>query len=293
MPPKPLLAAKVTEDQLSSLTSPLRASPKIDGIRALSSDGRAFSRSGIPLPNDYIQQCFSALQHDTLDGELVIGPPNVPDTYKSTRGPVMAYLGEPDFTYWIFDQWRGPSYAERALALREYEKIPWIQVVKQKLVRSTTEVLAFEEYCISLGYEGIMLRSPKALYKQGRSTLREAILLKLKRFLDDEAEIIGWEERMHNSNENIGNAFGYAKRSSEAAGLLGHGDLGAFRVRMVTGKFAGVECKVGTGFTAAERVSFWRMKEAMLGFICTIKWFEPGSDKAPRLPSWKGLRGNE
>jgi DNA ligase-1 len=269
------------------------ASPKIDGIRALSDSGTAFSRSGLALPNHYLQECFAALQTDCLDGEIVVGPPNVPDTYKSTRGPIMSFLGQPDFTYWIFDQWAGGPYAERALALREYEKIPWIKVVKQKLVRSTADALAFEEECISLGYEGIMLRRPMALYKQGRSTLREGTLLKLKRFLDDEAEIIGWEERMSNQNEDVKNAFGYAKRSSEAAGLIGCSDLGAWRVRMVTGKFAGVECKVGTGFTATERVSFWRMKEAMLGQKCTIKWFEPGSDKAPRLPSWKGLRGDE
>jgi DNA ligase-1 len=135
-----------------------------------------------------------------------------------------------------------------------------------------------------------MLRDPTKPYKQGRSTLREQTLIKLKRFLDDEAEIISWEERLSNQNEDVKDAFGYAKRSSAAGGKVGCGDLGAFWVKMVSGKFMGVECKVGTGFTAQERKLFWERKAELVGQICTIKWFEPGSDKAPRLPAWKGLR---
>jgi DNA ligase-1 len=37
-------------------------------------------------------------------------------------------------------------------------------------------------------------------YKFGRSTVRDNILLKVKRFLDDEAVVIDIEEKMHNEN---------------------------------------------------------------------------------------------
>jgi hypothetical protein len=37
------------------------------------------------------------------DGELVIGPPNSPDTFKATRGPVMTAAGSPAFHFWVFD----------------------------------------------------------------------------------------------------------------------------------------------------------------------------------------------
>ena len=42
---------------------------------------------------------------------------------------------------------------------------------------------------------------PNAPYKQGRSTVREGYLLKVKTFLDDEATVVRFEERMHNGNE--------------------------------------------------------------------------------------------
>ena len=46
-----------------------------------------------------------------------------------------------------------------------------------------------------------MLRDPSSLYKQGRHTLKSQALMKLKKFYDDEAKVIGFEEKMHNNNE--------------------------------------------------------------------------------------------
>ena len=53
------------------------------------------------------------------------------------------------------------------------------------------------------GYEGLMLRAPDGPYKFGRSTVKENTLLKVKNFLDDEAEVIGFKEQTTNTNVNL------------------------------------------------------------------------------------------
>jgi DNA ligase-1 len=70
-----------------------------------------------------------------------------------------------------------------------------------QVINSTEELDAFEADCLRDGFEGVMLRSPSGRYKFGRSTLKENLLLKLKRFEDAEAQIIGFEGLSHNANE--------------------------------------------------------------------------------------------
>ena len=52
-----------------------------------------------------------------------------------------------------------------------------------------------------MGFEGAMVRSLDGRYKNGRSTLREGLLLKVKPWKDSEAEILEVYEMMRNENE--------------------------------------------------------------------------------------------
>ena len=49
------------------------------------------------------------------------------------------------------------------------------------LVQAPTQLADWEQRYLAQGYEGVMLRHPAGPYKPGRSTAREAWLLKLKR----------------------------------------------------------------------------------------------------------------
>ena len=69
--------------------------------------------------------------------------------------------------------------------------------------------------------------SPDGPYKCGRSTVREGYLLKLKRFADGEAVILGCCEQMHNANAAQQDAFGRTKRSSHKDNKIGKATLGA------------------------------------------------------------------
>ena len=86
------------------------------------------------------------------------------------------------------------------------------------------DVLQYEKEFLEIGAEGVMLRSPTGPYKQGRSTLKEGYLLKVKQFTDAEARVIGFDEKMHNANEADVGELGQTKRSSHAENLIPTGN---------------------------------------------------------------------
>jgi len=75
-----------------------------------------------------------------------------------------------------------------------------ITLVDQRLIHFLAELETMEEKALAEGHEGIMVRRPSGLYKHGRATEKSQDLLKIKRFADDEAIVIGVTELMHNDN---------------------------------------------------------------------------------------------
>ena len=135
-----------------------------------------------------------------------------------------------------------------------------------------------------------MLRKPDGAYKQGRSTLKEQILMKLKRFTDFEAVIVGYQERMHNANEATTDLLGRTERSMHKENMIGRGDLGALIVRIATGDGTTVDFTVGSGFTDEERRDFWNNKDKYIGTIAKLRAFNYGGYDLPRFPTYIGLR---
>jgi len=279
---------------------PLYASPKIDGIRCLiAPDGHlvmAVSRSLKPIRNQFVQDVLSS---DTtllgLDGELVVGEPFAKDCMQATSSGVMSEDGQPDFTFYVFDMWNQTGYdfmlrvdeAVRRVVTVNHPRIKWLP---QTLIETQLQLDAFEHACLEQGYEGVMLRQATAQYKFGRSRNSDGALLKLKRFEDAEAVIIGFEEEMHNTNEATKNALGRTERSTSMAGMVGKGTLGALICRTPEG----VEFNIGSGFTAAQRKALWPKATDLIGQLAKYRHFAAGGVKiAPRFPVFIGLRDPE
>jgi DNA ligase-1 len=131
-----------------------------------------------------------------------------------------------------------------------------------------------------------MLRSPEGRYKFGRSTLKEGILLKWKRFHDDKAGIIGFEEKMHNANQAAEDELGYTKRSTSKVGMIPAGTLGALLVKNKTG----VSFAIGTGFDDAMRKVIWESRDQHIGRLVTFTYQELSRYGVPRFPVFKGFR---
>lgn len=284
---KTMLAGKA---DLAKLRFPLLVSPKLDGVRAHVVDGVVVSRNLLPFRNPAIQEMFGNSKFEGLDGELMVGDPTHPEAFRQT-GLLNSLSGDcSDVKLFVFDDFSCPSlpFHERlASAHRRVMDIPGFAPVDHYKVETIEDLDNLEANFLDLGYEGVMLRDPNGPYKYGRSTTREGYLLKLKRFEDGEAEIIGYEERMHNANEKTLVRNGKAVRNTKKEGKVGTGVLGAWQVRDLK---TGVEFWVGSGFTDAERAKFWEDPGSWNFRIIKYQYFPTGSKDKPRFPTFKGFR---
>jgi DNA ligase-1 len=289
---RPMLAGKFDPN---TCTWPKIASSKLDGIRMIVEGGVGMSRSLKVIPNTFVQDWVWKYHQsiEGLDGELIVGPPNAPDVYRRTNSGVMSKDGQPDFAFYVFDDQSHPKTTYR---MRRPEKMPSIEIPRlvihqHTLCRSLEELDILEAAYLEQGYEGVMLRDPMGLYKEGRSTTREGWLIKVKRFEDGEAKIIGFEEEMANNNVLQLNELGRAKRSSHQENKVGKGTLGAL-ICLGTSVFPGIKFNVGSGFDAAERAVLWDTREDLIGQEIKFKFFSVGVKDAPRHPVFLGMRND-
>lgn len=286
---RPMKGAQVTD--FDKITYPKLASPKIDGFRCLLDDIARTSRM-VRFPNPFLHEYFQGLLPSgvILDGEIVVGKRRAKGVLDKTKS-VMRKSGEPDFRLWVFDAPRtGVVFKKRLkLAKKIVDQInsPRIRLVEHILINNREELEAYLEHCLKKGFEGIMIRDPKGPYKEGKSTLREQWLLKIKPFEDCEARIINFYEEMENTNEAKKDATGKSKRSSAKDGKKPKGTLGGFiGIDLVTG----TEVRVGGGFTAQQRKEFWKKRNSMIGQLMTYKKQTVGEKDKPRHPVFLSIR---
>ena len=283
-PFKPMLASPA-EDHL--IQWPVLASAKLDGVRAIVRGGVVLSRALKPIPNKNVQKRFAHLEH--FDGELIVGASNDPDVLRTTTSGVMRVDGDPVVSFHVFDHVEKGDlpYLSRFQFVKDHphSKMTDVWIVDQTIIQTADHLVEYEQIALKQGFEGVMLRRPDAPYKFGRSTAREGYLLKVKRFHDDEFEIVGFEEEMFNANEATTSELGRTKRSSHKANKVPKGRLGALVL-----KYGDTTFNCGTGFNDAERERIWAERERYLGQFAKIKYFAHGIKDVPKLPSFLGIR---
>jgi DNA ligase-1 len=290
---KPLLAPNEDPlkfpDYFDKLQYPLWCSPKYDGIRGVVKHGSVLSRSGLRLPSRQVQELYSAFAH--FDGEIIEGNPQDFGVYNRTQSHVMSHDKPGNLSFHVFDFTHefllnepfSVILAELMVLLPERADVMLIPHIP---VHNLDELLAYEDLCLDQGFEGIMMRNPNAPYKQGRATFRQNIIYKLKRFEDAEAEVVGFEEQMHNDNELEKDELGYAKRSTKKDGLKAADTLGKFLV-----EFQGQTITVAPGaFTHPQRKYIWENQNRFLGELLKFRFFNHGSKNKPRQPRAVGWR---
>lgn len=286
---KPMLAVNC---DLAALRFPLIASPKLDGIRALNVGGKLLSRKFIEIPNKSTRAKFGGAALEGLDGELIVGSPAGTGVLNRTSSGVSREHGEPDVKFYVFDVHNAPSGESFHLRLKRVEalakKHPDVVVVLQHVVNNLDELNEFEARAVEMGFEGVILRHPDGPYKFGRSTLNEGYMLKMKRWEDREAEIIGVVEEMHNGNTAGTDNLGRTKRSTAQAGKSGNGTLGSFKMRDLE---SGVEFDCNTGpLSAVERERLWAKREKLVGLFGKYKSVIYGVKDKPRFAQFIAFR---
>lgn len=270
----------------------LYASDKEDGIRCLIHPIHGpVSQKMLMIPNHWVWSILNKHCPTNLDGELVALDCEGNDcTFNDTQSAIMTYDGQPRFVFRVFD-WFGetlePYSYRKEMAYEQVAEATddCIQWLGQHLCKSTSDIIKCEESALRRGKEGLMLRHPKGIYKQGRSTLSEAYLLKVKRFKDDEARVIGLEEEMENCNPATRDAHGLAKRSKHQAGMQGKQQVGKLICN-----WQGRTIKVASGMTDDQKVAWWLNPQRIVGQSISFRYQAHGMKDLPRCPIFKGIR---
>lgn len=273
-----------------NLSGPVYVQPKLDGIRCLIWEGKAYSRTMKLIPNQSVQDWAREVFPDhVIDGELMLEDNKA--SFNDVTSTIMSKDGGSAWKYHAFDlQSEAPFYSRYSMLVSWYcrltervrHKVTLVDTSKFDNPASSLHML---DHFISQGYEGMMMRPAGTAYKHGRASTRKCELMKFKRFEDNEALVIGYTEMMRNGNEAITNELGLTKRSTAKAQLTPAGCLGSLKC-----SFMGEVFEIGTGFDQGARQHLWEMRDELVGKWVKFKYQELTLAGVPRFPVFLGLR---
>lgn len=250
-----ILLANVYRNQVD--VTQYLVSEKLDGVRAVWDGRRLRFRSGKPIhaPAWFVD----ALPAQPLDGELWIGRGSFERVSGIVRKETPIDAEWHQVRYMVFELPGAPgSFRQRVDQISQLvhqANVPWLQRIDQATVSDLNELQQWLATVLDSGGEGLMLHRADAVYETGRSDT----LLKLKPWLDAEAEVIG-----------------------HSAGKGRHtGRLGALQVRTPEGK----TFLLGTGFSDAQR-----QNPPPIGARVTYRYRELTRTGLPRFASFLRVR---
>lgn len=243
-------------------------SEKLNGVRGYWDGEKFLSRDGnVFYAPDWFRK---ALPRNVLDGELWMGREKFQATVSAVRKLV------PNDTEWKQIQFRvydAPmafgsfesrmEFLKTLHASRHDPEVPVWSVLKQERCHSVEHMILYLDDLVSQGAEGVMLRQYGSHYDGSDSGSHSSTLLKVKRFYDAEAEVVGYEK-------------GKGKHK---------GVVGALQCRMIP---EGLEFKVGTGLTDDER-----RNPPTIGAKITYKYTEKSDKGVPKYASFVAVRDYE
>lgn len=292
----------------SKLQFSLIAEPKLDGIRAVNINGKFTGRSLKGIPNKFTTEKYSIPELSGFDGELIVNDdPTHPELCRNSTSAFNTIEGEPKSTWCVFDYVTEETYNlgyfdryqilehkvfdfnNTSTSIRLYNDHGIaVKIMPYKLINNLEELNQYEEQLLSIGYEGVILRKPDGKYKQGRSTVKEGGLLRIKRQQDREAIILHINEGNTNNNIATINELGYTERSSHKDNKSPNGMVGNFICKDVQDGF---ELTVAPGkLTHEERLEIFANSDHYIGKMLKYKCFMYGIKDAPRFAryiSWR------
>lgn len=295
---KPMLAEDFDE---SKLRFPLIAQPKTDGVRSLHITGGLTGRSLKPHKNRYVTAQFSDPRYAGLDGEMFRGPKSnitAQSLCRDTSSDLGTIKGEPQVCWKAFDFVNPVSillpYMFRLEGLRnkvEQMNDPRVFVVESHVCETLEHLLSLEDHWLIEGYEGACIRDPMGMHKEGRSTVKEGGLLRIKRFVDAEALVTGIEEGNQNENEATVGLLGQTERSSHQENMVPNGMVGAL---LCTEILTGLPIRVSAGEMDHDtRKLYFERPELIVQKMITFKHFPKGRKVQPRFATFKCIRNAE
>lgn len=252
--------AKVYDDSNISEVSEYFVSEKLDGVRAIWTGSEFVTRNGnlINAPKWFSR----VLPEVWLDGELWTKRQNFAalSGIVRTSNPVDSDWQKVSFHIFDMPDQRNPF----SIRYKNYQQLvkvinkAHIVAVEQHQFKSNQGLSDYFERIIKQGGEGVMLHLASAKHQSGRSSA----LLKLKPYFDAEATVLG-----------------YLPGKGKYQGMLG-----AMRVK----NDAGVEFKIGTGFSDLQREN-----PPAIGARITYRYHGYTKNGLPRFASFLRERPQE
>jgi hypothetical protein len=295
---KPMLASDWDK---SKVMFPVYVQPKIDGVRGLNMTGDLLARSLKKHKNRHVTALFSHPDLVGLDGEFAAQRETHPDLCRLTSSAMSTITGQPFVLWWLFDYvtlaTKDLTYAQRyeQLVLRvaylQQQNPRWashLRVIPNARCDDMQALLEWDKMHLDAGFEGTIIRDPYGKHKQGRSTVNERGLLRIKTFVDAEAVVIRFEEGQENGNVAQTNELGKTFRTTHAENMIPNGQVGTIVARIVD---TDQVINVSPGnMTAEERKYWWSHRVEGPGKVFTFKHFPKGVKDLPRFPTWKCWR---
>jgi hypothetical protein len=273
---------------------PVAVQAKIDGIRLLCSltgtKVRCLTRENSEYQHlrhiiDDLQLFFSYFPRGTiLDGELYIEGEQFNSIASITRRQTQPYHPRlSELKYYIFDIITPTpmTFTERYnLLVSAYQKYTEefqerasknFMIVSVTLAKSDEEIESFHDQYTKMGYEGLMIRylgsddpemNKKSMYVSGYTPN----LLKYKKFIDEEAVIIGVDQ---------------GSGTEEGAAMLIVRDIRANQL------------KIRMRAPIEERRQWFQNPQSIIGKLATIRYQELSVYKVPRFPVGVAIRDYE
>ena len=197
--PLPMLAHDYHKRGKSALF-PCLVQPKLDGTRCIAVPGKGlFSRLRKSFPHmEHIVEEINLLPTTViLDGELYSNTLTFQEIVGLVKRETLQ-AGDAEkqqqIQFHVYDMVHDEmSYQQRFVNLQmlfKKYKFKHIVLVQTESCESEEKMKEKHAEYVAAGYEGIMLRAKQGIYKHSRSV----DLLKYKEFLDDEYNVIGFEE---------------------------------------------------------------------------------------------------
>jgi len=221
-------------------------SEKLDGIRAYWDGKQLLSRGGKVI---HAPEWFTKGYPDfELDGELWSKRGDFENISSIVRDSVPSEKWR-EIKHYIFEVPNAKGgLLKRLEKARAYES-QTLKILKQTKVEDKADLESFLKSVEEKGGEGVVVRDGDAPYIDKRSSTA----LKVKKFLDDECEVIGYTK-------------GKGKHK---------GSIGALKCRLPNT----IEFKIGSGLSDAQRAD-----PPKVGDIVTFKYKELTKYKKPRFP---------
>ena len=278
----PMLAASF-DKRKDKVTYPVDVQPKLDGVRCLAYwDGdsvKLMSRGGKQWNccQHIIDELETVLPKDwVLDGELYIHG----STFQEITKLVKKLRPESvNVQFHVYDVPRagyeqtelgGSTWDNRKISLAlidEFENCKSVKVVESHYATCEEDVYKLQSQFLEDGYEGAIVREMDGEYKFG---YRSNKLLKVKNFMDEEFEIVGY-------TTGVGRFEGC---------IIWICETGNYDAELI-------QFKVVPQGTMEERKATYDTADKHIGEHLKVKFFELTDDGIPRFPVGIGIRLTE